>query len=304
MQQLDPPKEQKNIYSVPFLAKQEEEFVLWYFTGSKCNLECTHCYVESSPRADKHPYLTYSSFKARLDEALKMNYKDLEIYFTGGEPFLNPDILKMFEESMKYANTTVLTNATRITDLVAKKLSEIQQRSKYEIFFRVSLDGPNAASNDAIRGENTFKRAIGGIKNLFTHDFLPIITAMQSWPLLRDGAIRDEFSVLLANMGIEVSKQKLKILPPLRIGRETTRNRPYSLTELFTPECFTDYDYRNLQCSKCRIVSENGVFVCPILVNEDHAKMGNTLEEAAKSYEMRDMACWTCRMEGMNCAND
>ncbi|MHA2171135.1 MAG: radical SAM protein, partial [Candidatus Kariarchaeaceae archaeon] len=159
-------------------------------------------------------------------------------------------------------------------------------------------------SNNVIRGEKTFERAVDGIKNLLTHGFLPIVTAMQNWPLLQDGAMRDEFSNLLTNLGIEVPQQKLKILPPLRIGRESIRERPYTQLELFTPECFADYDYRNLQCSKCRIVSENGVYVCPILVNEDHAKMGTTLKEASRPYAMRDMACWTCRMEGMNCAND
>ncbi len=62
--------EQKNVYSVPFLSDQHKEFVLWFFTGSRCNLECSHCYVESSPTADQHPYLTYETFWKYLDEAL------------------------------------------------------------------------------------------------------------------------------------------------------------------------------------------------------------------------------------------
>ncbi|MHA2275555.1 MAG: radical SAM protein [Candidatus Kariarchaeaceae archaeon] len=298
------PRVQRFVYSVPFLTTQHQEFVLWFFTGSKCNLTCTHCYVESSPTANQHPLLSLDTFTTRLNEVLSKKYKKLDIYFTGGEPFVNPDLLEMLELSLEHADTTILTNATKFTKTMVKKLASIQSNSTNKLIFRISIDGANKEANDAIRGSRSFERATKGIENLVEQGFNPIITAMRSWSLLESGQKHDEFVDLLIQQGIPSEKQLLKILPPLRIGREIERDRGYGSTELFTLECFDDYDYNNLQCSKCRMVSERGVWVCPILINEDHAKMGNTLTEAEKPYEMRDMTCWTCRMDGMVCTND
>jgi len=298
------PKTQKHVYNVPFFAKEHEEFVLWFFTGSRCNLECTHCYVESGPRANKHPILQFNTFKTYLDEALACNYNKLDIYFTGGEPFINPDLIRILEEALKYGDTTVLTNATRITDLVAKQLAEIQKYSNNKLFFRVSLDGPDAESNDTIRGKYAFKSASSGLKNLVNQGFNPIVTITRLWPNSQTEEIKKQFSMLLEEMGIPSNKQLLKILPPLRIGREALRDRPYTNKELFTEQCFVNYDYSYLQCSKCRIISEKGVWVCPILINEDGGRMGDNLAEAARQFPMTYLVCWTCRMEGMNCSND
>jgi MoaA/NifB/PqqE/SkfB family radical SAM enzyme len=248
--------------------------------------------------------LTIDTFNTRLEEALSNNYDNLDIYFTGGEPFVNPHLLEMLKEGLKHANTTILTNATRISKATAKKLANLQANSQKKLIFRISVDGSNKSSNDRIRGKGAFDRTMKGVENLIEQGFNPIVTAMRSWSLLESGQKEEEFIDLLVQQGIPREKQLLKILPPIRIGREVSRDRGYTANELFTEECFTDYDYNNLQCSKCRMVSENGVWVCPILINEDHAKMGDTLKETEHPYEMVDMACWTCRMDGMICTND
>jgi sulfatase maturation enzyme AslB (radical SAM superfamily) len=259
--------------------------------------------VESSPTANQHPLLSYETFKEKLDEALAKDYDKLEIYFTGGEPFVNPDMLVMIEEAIKHADTTILTNATRISGEVAEKLRVIDDNSPHDLIFRVSLDGPNAEMNDKIRGKQAFDRATQGLENLIGMGFNPIVTSMRSWSLLDSGRMEDQYIDLLVEKGIPREDQLLKILPPLRLGREVQRTRSYTNDELFTEECFNDYDYSKLQCSKCRMVSERGVWVCPILINDDEARMGDTLEDAAEPYAMRQMACWTCRMDGMSCEN-
>ncbi|MHA2224138.1 MAG: radical SAM protein [Candidatus Hodarchaeales archaeon] len=297
------PTIQQNVYSVPFLADTLNEIVLWFFTGSRCNLQCSHCYVESGPKANKHPNLRFETFKSRLDEAVS-TYDKIDIYFTGGEPFVNSQIYMMLEESLKIGNTTILTNTTHFTESRANQLWEIQKGSKYNLIFRVSLDGPNEEVNDTIRGKNAFNKAKSGIKNLLRVGFDPIVTTMKNWPEEDTDKVKKQFKDLLIDLGIPLKKQKLKVLPQLRIGREAIRERPYSNKELFTIQCFSNYDFQNLQCSKCRMVSENGLWVCPILINEDGARMGTTLKESARPFPMTYMVCWTCRMEGMNCAND
>ncbi|MCY3413042.1 MAG: radical SAM protein [Candidatus Heimdallarchaeota archaeon] len=301
---IEIPLKQDNVYSVPFLTNDHGEFVLWFYTGSKCNLSCTHCYVNAGPDADQHAQLTLETFRSQLQSVKNKKFSKLEIYFTGGEPFLNTNLLIMFKESLELANVTVLTNSTRISKHIAKKLQVLQEESTNNIYFRVSLDGPEQSENDAIRGKNAFDRATRGIKNLIDVGFNPIVTAMRSWLYLDSLKMENKYEKLLSEMGIPKDKQLLKILPPLRIGREADRDRPYLSGELFTKACFTDYDYKGLQCSKCRIVSERGVWVCPILINDDEARMGRMIDESFHSYPMKQMACWTCRMEGMVCTND
>lgn len=294
---------QEIVYDVPFLGHELNEFVLWFFTGTRCNLECTHCYVNSSPENNDHPYLKYDTFKQQLDIALENNFSKIDIYFTGGEPFINPDILQMIDESLNHGNTTILTNGTRFSESTLETLRNIVKDRKYSLTFRISLDGPNKEEHDMFRGEGSFDKTMQGLKNVSGMKIDTIITAMRSWEKFESENKESEFISLFTESGIPQEKQKLKILPPLRIGRESVRSRSYNTTELFTEECFTEYDYKQLQCSKCRMVTEKGVWVCPILVNEEGAKMSNDINGSFKPFGMKYAACWTCRMDGMSCEN-
>ena len=68
---------------------------LWFNTGTLCNIECKNCYIESSPKNDRLVYLTFDEVKNFIDEAIEKNLGTEEIGFTGGEPFMNKDIIKM-----------------------------------------------------------------------------------------------------------------------------------------------------------------------------------------------------------------
>src|SRR3712207_7117711 len=56
---------------------------------SVCNLACTHCFISCSPTNHTHEFMALAQVKRHLDEAARMGVR--EYYFTGGEPFLNPD---------------------------------------------------------------------------------------------------------------------------------------------------------------------------------------------------------------------
>lgn len=295
--------EQRLIYDVPFLGTELNEFVLWFFTGTRCNLTCTHCYVNSSPENDSMPYLTFETFEKHLLDAVGKNFKKLDIYFTGGEPFINPNILKMIDKALDYGTTTILTNGTRFSDKIISELEDITKNKKNDLIFRISLDGPTAKQHDAFRGKGSFNKTLKGLKKVSGKNYKTIVTAMQSWNQFDSGKVEGEFIDLFVDNNIPQKNQNLKYLPPILIGREEQRNRGYTDHELFTESCFTNYNYENLQCSKCRMVTEKGIWVCPILVNEEGGKMGESLDETFKPYPMKYTACWTCRMSGLSCEN-
>ena len=89
-------------------------FTLWINTGTLCNITCGNCYIESSPTNDALVYMTYKEVCAYLDEVRDENMGTTEIGITGGEPFMNPDIMMIMDECLSRGFTLVmLTNAMR-----------------------------------------------------------------------------------------------------------------------------------------------------------------------------------------------
>ncbi|CAN0471544.1 unnamed protein product, partial [Scytosiphon promiscuus] len=83
---------------------------LWLNTGTMCNIECTNCYIQSSPRNDRLVYLSRSDVRQFLDEI----DQPIEIGITGGEPFMCPDILHIMEDVLSDGHSLLLlTNAMR-----------------------------------------------------------------------------------------------------------------------------------------------------------------------------------------------
>lgn len=95
---------------------------LWINTGSLCNIECRNCYIESSPENDRLAYITCEEAAAYLDEIKRAGWPVREIGFTGGEPFMNPDIVEMLGDALERGHTAlVLTNAMQPGSLLATR---------------------------------------------------------------------------------------------------------------------------------------------------------------------------------------
>lgn len=274
---------------------------LWFqVAGTVCNLRCSHCFISCSPDNDTFWFLGREDVRASLEASVQLGVK--EYYFTGGEPFMNRDMLGILEDTLRIGPATVLTNGTLLPDRTVDALARLAEASAYTLELRVSLDGVTAASNDAIRGQGAFARALEGVGRLAAAGFLPIITAMQTWPDAETDRVLDAFRGLLAEVGCD--RPRLKILPPLRIGAEAQRDRPYEDAERVDREMMKDYPEELLLCSSARLVTASGVWACPILLDYSSARLGDTLEEAvAAPAELAEQACYTCWVNGAICSN-
>ncbi len=74
---------------------------LWINTGTLCNITCGNCYIESSPKNDALVYMTYQEVITYLDEIRDEEMATTEIGITGGEPFMNPDIMPIMRRMFK-----------------------------------------------------------------------------------------------------------------------------------------------------------------------------------------------------------
>jgi len=273
---------------------------LWFqVSGTLCNLTCQHCFISCSPTNDAFGYLSFAAIRRHLQASVALGVK--EYYFTGGEPFLHREMTAILIETLRFGPATVLTNGTVFKDQWLEALARAEAESPYSLEFRVSIDGFSPETNDPIRGQGTFARAMRGVAQLVAHGFLPIITAARTWPDEQETAVVAGFLDALRAIGY--SRPRLKILPTLRLGAEVRRTHGYDADERVTAEMLEGFDISQLICEHSRIVTDRGVYVCPILIDEPDARLGNALAEALGPFALGHGACSTCYQYGAICSN-
>ena len=268
--------------------------------GTLCNLQCTHCFISCGPQNHTHEMMTLKDVQQRLLESKTLGVKDY--YITGGEVFMNPEIFEILATILEYGPLDVLTNGTLITSEKAARLKKIQNNSSHKLQFRVSMESFDEKLNDRTRGENSFSKATEGITNLNSFGFSPILTVTRNWDEAKDKEMEESFKDFLESLNI--SDPRIKILPEFLLGQLAVNTRNYFDHEHVTEKCFENYDITNLQCSTSRMATKTGVYVCPILVDNDKAKMGDTIEETLRPFPLAHSACYTCRVTGMTCKSD
>lgn len=273
---------------------------LWFQVGgTRCNLECGHCFISCSPHNKRFGFLSLLQVRRALEESVSLGVK--EYYFTGGEPFLNPDMVPILELTLRYGPATVLTNGTVLRDDWLVRLRRAEEASAYSLEFRVSMDGYTAGENDRVRGRGTFDRALRGVRQLLAHGFLPILTVARIREDESDVRLFEGFVQLLRDHGYD--RPRVKILPLLRLGAEVCRGRGYREEERVTPEMMEGFDRDQLICSHARVVTDQGVYVCPILIEAVGARLADSLAESLKPFSLRYQACFTCYQHGALCSN-
>jgi molybdenum cofactor biosynthesis enzyme MoaA len=274
--------------------------VLWFqVAGTLCNLTCTHCFISCTPHNHAFEMLSLDAVEQSLAESVAWGVK--EYYFTGGEPFLNRELVPMLERTLDYGPASVLTNATVLRPEWLDRLRAADERSRYSLEFRVSIDGPTPETNDPIRGTGAFERAMQGVRLLNDYGFLPIITMTRLWDEADDDRVLAQFRSVLHDHG--VTRPRLKLLPRLRIGAEERRTAAYRPDERLTAEMFAGYDASQLICSHSRVITSRGVWVCPILLDTADARLGKSLDDAAVPFSLSHGACTTCFEYGAICTN-
>lgn len=272
---------------------------LWIqVAGTLCNLRCSHCFVSCGPGDLRHPPMRRDEVAARVAEGLALGVR--EIYFTGGEPFMHPEMIGILEDTLAHAPCTVLTNGTLFTGARLRALARLAGAGRYSLEVRVSLDGRDAASHDAIRGAGSFARALDGLRRAEAAGLLPRVAVTRTGD--EDAsAFHDAWVAALRRAGL--ARPRLHVLPLFRLGREASRNRGYGPAESLAGLAAEALGTPRLQCASCRAVTSRGVYVCPLLVDEPEGRMGATLAEALRPFELSHGACHTCWITGMTCAN-
>ncbi len=142
---------------------------LWVYTNFDCNLQCSYCVAMSSPRAERRG-LALPAFRRLVDEAAAHGIT--ELFLTGGEPFLLPDIGERIRHAAGRIPTTVLTNAMLFH---GRRLATLESLVDVDVCFQVSLDGADAATHDSYRGPGAWQKTLDGIATLQRLGFTVVI---------------------------------------------------------------------------------------------------------------------------------
>lgn len=141
------------------------QWKLWIYTNYDCNLRCTYCVAESSPRAERRA-LSLDTVRQLIDEATELGFE--EVFLTGGEPFILDDIYDMLAYASQRMKTTVLTNGMLI---YGKRLERLRAIANDNLTIQVSLDGGSPEPHDAYRGAGTWAKTVAGIERLLADSF-------------------------------------------------------------------------------------------------------------------------------------
>src|SRR5215475_12481010 len=145
---------------------------LWFNTGTLCNLTCHHCYIESSPKNDRLVYLTASEVRTYLDEIAQGSFSTSLIGFTGGEPFMNPELSSMLDDVLsRNLRALVLTNAMKPMSKCKPALLRLKEHYGDRLTIRVSIDHYGRRVHEIERGERSWKPTIEGLQWLAENGF-------------------------------------------------------------------------------------------------------------------------------------
>ena len=277
---------------------------LWFNTGTLCNLACKGCYIESSPVNDKLLYLDLEDVEYYLNEIQVNNWPCKIIGFTGGEPFMNKDIIEIIELCLKKKfEVLVLTNAMQP---MQNKLNALQKLSKYQnLKLRISLDHFSKYEHEKIRGKKTWDKALLGIELLINNNLkfnIAARTLNQDENLVRDG-----FNKLFKLHNLEINAyddKDLILFPEMNTQSDTPE---------ITTECWSilGVDPVNMMCSDSRMIVKRKedklthVVACTLIPYEDNFSYGNKLKDSFKKVYLNHPHCSKfCVLGGANCSNN
>lgn len=260
---------------------------LWINTGTLCNIQCRNCYIESSPTNDRLAYITAAEVAAYLNEIAELKLPTREIGFTGGEPFLNPEIVPMIGDALaRGLRVLVLTNAMRPMQRPKVKAGLLALLAAHgpRLKIRVSLDHYTKARHESERGPRTWSKTLEGLDWLAANRFNIAIAGRTCWGE-DEAAARMGYQRLIAERGWPIDAQdpsQLTLLPEMDGHREVPE---------ITTACWgiLGKSPGDVMCASSRmIVKRKGaagpvVVPCTLLPYEPAFEMGRTLAEAAKA---------------------
>ncbi len=263
--------------------------------------------MESSPTNDRLAYLTLDEVKSYLLEIETETLDVEEIAFTGGEPFMNNDLIDMMDIALqKGYQVLVLTNAMR--PLLNKKLllSDLLEKHSNNLKLRVSIDHFTQIQHEVIRGVGSWAPMLKGLRWLSDIGANITVAGRTCWDESELDARRG-YADLFANEKIAINAinpTELILFPEM----DTTADVPEITTQCWdilkvAPE--------SLMCSTSRMIvkhrgaDKTSIMPCTLLPYDSAFELGRDLVTANKTVQLNHPHCAKfCVLGGATCSPD
>lgn len=280
---------------------------LWLNTGTLCNIACENCYIESTPTNDRLAYLTLAEALGFLDEIESEGLGTKIIGITGGEPFMNPDILAIAETCLDRGfDLLILTNAMRpmMRPNIQAGLLDLNKRFRSQLTLRVSVDHFEKNIHEQERGLKSWQPMVTGLKWLQRNDFVFHIAGRTRWGD-SEQALRQGFAKTLQELGITLdtnNANELVLFPEID---------PMVQVPEITTECWDilGVNPEEMMCASSRMVVKHkgkgqpSVMACTLLPYEPEFDLGMTLKDASGSVALNHPSCAKfCVLGGGSCS--
>ena len=269
---------------------------LWINTGTLCNLACKSCYIESSPTNDALVYLTLAEVELFLDQAQALGVR--EIGFTGGEPFMNRDMVAMMASALgRGFEVLVLTNAMRPMRRFEKQLRALPRE---RLVMRVSLDHHSRAVHETERGPGSWAKAVDGLQWLSENGFQVAVAGRRLGGESEEDA-RAGYARTFEQLGIRAASG-LVLFPEMDAWADVPE---------ISDACWSilDVSPSAMMCASSRmVVKAKGaerphVVACTLLPYEEEFALGETLAGAAGKVMLNHPHCARfCVLGGASCS--
>jgi uncharacterized Fe-S cluster-containing radical SAM superfamily protein len=266
---------------------------LWFNTGTLCNLTCQHCYIESSPRNDRLVYLTAAEVAQFLDEIDAGALRTSLIGFTGGEPFMNPELPAMLEDVLsRDLAALVLTNAMKPMAKCKPALLRLRDRYGDRLTIRVSIDHYGRQVHELERGRRSWQPTIDGLVWLARNGF-SLNVASRQLSGEPETVIRAGFADLFAKLDVAIDADDpvaLMVFPEMDPAADVPE---------ITEACWgiLGKSPENVMCATSRMVVKRkgaarpAVIACTLLPYDLRFELGRTLTEAARTVPLNHPHC-------------
>jgi predicted phosphodiesterase len=277
---------------------------LWFNTGTLCNIACSNCYIESSPRNDRLEYLSRGEMRGYLEEIARDRLPTREIGFTGGEPFMNPEIVGMLEDCLAGGfEVLVLTNAMRPMQRLKAPLLDLRERWGRRLSLRVSLDHYTRELHETERGAESWQPTLDGLLWLARNGFEVSVAGRLMWGESETSA-RQGFAALFAAQGIDIDaedRDRLVLFPEMdarldvpELG-ESCWETPGVARE--SPMCAT-----SRMVVKRKGAVRPAVLACTLIPYDAAFELGASLSDAAGAVALNHPHCAKfCVLGGASC---
>ena len=280
---------------------------LWFNTGTLCNIECENCYILSSPKNDALVYITADEVRDYLDQLESRKWGVREIAFTGGEPFMNPEMIAITLASLERGyEVLILTNAMRpmMRKSMREGLLELNAAYPGKLTLRISVDHWDMANHDKERGAGSFDKTIEGMSWLQDNGFTMAVAGRTVWGET-DAQSRAGYGALYQNHGFDIDAND-----PGQTVLFPEMDETVDVPEI-TTECWgiLDVSPDAMMCSSSRMVvkrkgaEQPAVLACTLLPYSPEFELGNSLQDAEKSVHLNHPHCAKfCVLGGASCS--